>query len=266
VTGLISTIFGKLAEWLFGAGVRWFRGICLVLAILISGYTAVASALLWEVDSQPGVMGLWQFTQLVGEPLWTLTLPLLASILTVWLLIPVPGRHSIGFALGACVLGLTEKGQKARAFKRGMHDATACRFRSRSGRIETYGTADGAQDLQVQTHPDSPTGTGAGVCRVSRSCTLHCCPARTSCCLAHVWREDHRRRPERPPPMAAQRSPPPSDPHLPAIKEVRPEYRDIPSPVLQDVLTRLDRGFQRFVARVQAGETPGDPRFQGANR
>jgi hypothetical protein len=112
VTGLISTIFGKLAEWLFGAGVeaagerasvRWFRSVCLVLAILIPGYIAVASALLWEVDSQPGVMGLWQFTQQAGGPLWTLTLPLLAAILTLWLLIPVPGRHSIGFALATGV-------------------------------------------------------------------------------------------------------------------------------------------------------------------
>jgi len=53
---------------------------------------------------------------------------------------------------------------------------------------------------------------------------------------------------------------------LPAIKEVRPEYRDIHSQVLQDVLTRLDRAFQRFFARVKAGETPGYPRFQGVNR
>jgi len=53
---------------------------------------------------------------------------------------------------------------------------------------------------------------------------------------------------------------------LPAIKEVRPEYRDIHSQVLQDVLTRLDRAFQRFFARVKTGETPGYPRFQGANR
>src|SRR5215470_17819142 len=53
---------------------------------------------------------------------------------------------------------------------------------------------------------------------------------------------------------------------LPDIKEVRPEYRDIHSQVLQDVLTRLDRAFQRFFARVKAGQTPGYPRFQGANR
>jgi putative transposase len=53
---------------------------------------------------------------------------------------------------------------------------------------------------------------------------------------------------------------------LPAVKEVRPEYRDIHSQVLQDVLTRLDRAFQRFFARVKAGQTPGYPRFQGANR
>ena len=53
---------------------------------------------------------------------------------------------------------------------------------------------------------------------------------------------------------------------LPAVKEARPEYRDIHSQVLQDVLTRLDSAFQRFFARVKAGETPGYPRFQGANR
>src|SRR5271166_4458777 len=53
---------------------------------------------------------------------------------------------------------------------------------------------------------------------------------------------------------------------LPAIKEVRPEYHDVHSQVLQDALTRLDRAFQAFFRRVQAGETPGYPRFQGARR
>jgi putative transposase len=53
---------------------------------------------------------------------------------------------------------------------------------------------------------------------------------------------------------------------LPAVKEVRPEYRDVHSQVLQDVLTRLDRAFQAFFRRVKASETPGYPRFQGSNR
>ncbi|HEV2457163.1 MAG TPA: transposase [Ktedonobacterales bacterium] len=53
---------------------------------------------------------------------------------------------------------------------------------------------------------------------------------------------------------------------LPDIKEVRPEYHDVHSQVLQDVLTRLDRVFQAFFRRVKAGETPGYPRFHGANR
>jgi putative transposase len=53
---------------------------------------------------------------------------------------------------------------------------------------------------------------------------------------------------------------------LPEIKHVRPEYRDIHSQVLQDVLARLDRAFQAFFRRVKAGETPGYPRFKGANR
>src|SRR5262245_10047429 len=50
---------------------------------------------------------------------------------------------------------------------------------------------------------------------------------------------------------------------LPSIKEVRPEYRDLHSQVLQDVLTRLDRAFESFFRRIKAGETPGYPRFHG---
>jgi putative transposase len=53
---------------------------------------------------------------------------------------------------------------------------------------------------------------------------------------------------------------------LPAIKEVRPEYHDVHSQVLQEVLTRLDRAFGALFRRVQAGETPGYPRFHRANR
>jgi putative transposase len=53
---------------------------------------------------------------------------------------------------------------------------------------------------------------------------------------------------------------------LPGIKEVRPEYHDIHSQVLQDVLTRLDHAFQAFFRRVAKGEQPGYPRFQGTSR
>jgi putative transposase len=53
---------------------------------------------------------------------------------------------------------------------------------------------------------------------------------------------------------------------LPAIKEVRPEYRNVHSQVLQDVLTRLDLAFQRFFARVKTGAKAGYPRFHDAAR
>jgi putative transposase len=53
---------------------------------------------------------------------------------------------------------------------------------------------------------------------------------------------------------------------LPAIKEVRPDYRAIHSQVLQDVLTRVDRTFHAFFRRVKAGETPGYPRFKSSTR
>jgi putative transposase len=51
------------------------------------------------------------------------------------------------------------------------------------------------------------------------------------------------------------------------IKEVfRPEYQDIASHVLQDVLFRLEKAYQRFFQRVKHGEKPGYPRFQGRHR
>jgi putative transposase len=54
---------------------------------------------------------------------------------------------------------------------------------------------------------------------------------------------------------------------LPEIKAVlRPEYQDIHSQVLQDVLLRLEKAFKAFFRRVANGETPGYPRFQGRNR
>ena len=53
---------------------------------------------------------------------------------------------------------------------------------------------------------------------------------------------------------------------LPEIKEVRPEYNDIHSQVLQDVLRRVKKGFDAFFRRVKNGEKAGYPRFQGYGR
>ena len=50
------------------------------------------------------------------------------------------------------------------------------------------------------------------------------------------------------------------------IKQIRPEYKIIASHVLQDVLFRLNKAFDRFFERVKSGEKPGYPRFQGRNR
>jgi len=50
------------------------------------------------------------------------------------------------------------------------------------------------------------------------------------------------------------------------IKDLRPEYREIASHVLQDVTLRLKHAFDGFFRRVQNGEQPGYPRFQGRNR
>ncbi len=50
------------------------------------------------------------------------------------------------------------------------------------------------------------------------------------------------------------------------IKSERPEYQEIASHVLQDVLHRLDKAFSAFFRRIGNGETPGYPRFKGRNR
>ena len=50
---------------------------------------------------------------------------------------------------------------------------------------------------------------------------------------------------------------------LPGIKELREEYHEIHSQVLQDVLRRVKKAFDGFFRRVKAGQTPGYPRFKG---
>ncbi len=49
-------------------------------------------------------------------------------------------------------------------------------------------------------------------------------------------------------------------------EELRPEYQEIASHVLQDVISRLNKAFDRFFDRVKKGQEPGYPRFQGRNR
>jgi len=53
---------------------------------------------------------------------------------------------------------------------------------------------------------------------------------------------------------------------LPEIKQLRLDLKSIHSQVLQDVLRRLDKGFDAFFRRVKAGEKPGFPRFRSRSR
>jgi putative transposase len=53
---------------------------------------------------------------------------------------------------------------------------------------------------------------------------------------------------------------------LPDIKEIRPEYKEIYSQVLQETLKRVDKAFKAFFKRCKEGKTPGFPRFQGDDR
>jgi IS605 OrfB family transposase len=53
---------------------------------------------------------------------------------------------------------------------------------------------------------------------------------------------------------------------LPEIKDLREDYREIHSQVLQDVLRRVQKAFDAFFRRCKHGEEPGYPRFQGKSR
>lgn len=48
--------------------------------------------------------------------------------------------------------------------------------------------------------------------------------------------------------------------------ELREEYQEVASHVLQDVLLRLEKAFQAFFRRVREGQTPGYPRFKSRDR
>jgi putative transposase len=50
------------------------------------------------------------------------------------------------------------------------------------------------------------------------------------------------------------------------IRAAMPEYAGIHSHVMQDVLARLEKTYQAFFRRVQVGEKPGFPRYQGRDR
>jgi len=53
---------------------------------------------------------------------------------------------------------------------------------------------------------------------------------------------------------------------LSKMKEIRPEYKEIYSQVLQDTLKRVDKAFKAYFKRCKEGKTPGYPRFQGYDR
>ena len=50
------------------------------------------------------------------------------------------------------------------------------------------------------------------------------------------------------------------------LKKELPEYSEIYSHTLQDVVNRLDKAYKSFFRRIKKGETAGFPRFKSANR
>jgi putative transposase len=50
------------------------------------------------------------------------------------------------------------------------------------------------------------------------------------------------------------------------LKQAYPEFKQIPSQTLQDVIERLDKAYKSFFSRVKKGQTAGFPRFKGFDR
>ncbi len=53
---------------------------------------------------------------------------------------------------------------------------------------------------------------------------------------------------------------------LPDLKVACPEFAEVYSQVLQDVILRVERAYQRFFQRAQDGKKAGAPRYQGRGR
>lgn len=53
---------------------------------------------------------------------------------------------------------------------------------------------------------------------------------------------------------------------LPQLKVDRPEFKEVHSLTLQNVVLRVELAFKAFFRRVKAGENPGHPRFKGKGR
>lgn len=56
------------------------------------------------------------------------------------------------------------------------------------------------------------------------------------------------------------------DKELPNLKAELPEYKNVSSQTLQDVLEKLDKTYQSFFRRLKSGQKAGFPRFKGRDR
>src|SRR5215467_11512179 len=121
-----------------------------------------------------------------------------------------------------------------------------------TGRRESNGPANHPQDPQVQTRAYSQAGAGTGACAwpVPRWLYNTALEQRIT-----TWQRAR---------ISVSRFQ--QEAELKDIRAAMPEYAAIHSHVLQDVLARLDKTYQAFFRRVQAGEKPGFPRFQGRER
>jgi len=53
---------------------------------------------------------------------------------------------------------------------------------------------------------------------------------------------------------------------LPSLKKAFPEFKQVPSQTLQEVIERVNKAYQSFFRRIKEGEKPGYPRFKSSNR
>lgn len=103
ITGQVESTSDRLTHKV------WWRFPIYVIIVGSAAWVAVASALLWQSESHPGVVGLIDFVG-HGGPAWLLNIPLVAVLAVIAGSLPVAGRYGLALILQAALFALTLAG------------------------------------------------------------------------------------------------------------------------------------------------------------
>ncbi|HEU5348496.1 MAG TPA: hypothetical protein VFU63_07765, partial [Ktedonobacterales bacterium] len=99
ITGQVGSASNRMTQRV------WWRFVIYFVILAAALWVAIASAYLWTAASHPGVVGLVDFVQ-HGGPIWLLSIPLLAIVITIVGSLPVAGRYGLVLTLQAVLFWL----------------------------------------------------------------------------------------------------------------------------------------------------------------